>query len=132
MNNAGRRKPAIHQPIHTLPVKPPALAPSQERLTPTLRYLSTEDIKRLAVGRDAVVRVVSAQYRTQPLALRGDRFVPPMLQLTSDLVNLGDQPCTHGTWSKTDGMLSYAEPAAAATFDMGLAASVACRMRRRH
>jgi hypothetical protein len=27
--------------------------------------------------------------------LRGDRFVPPTLQLTSDLVNLSDQPRTH-------------------------------------
>ena len=95
MNNAGHRKPAIHQPMHTLPVRAAFAGCVAEATYANVESPLDERHQAPRCWSGRLIRVVSAQYGTQPLALRGDRFVPPTLQLTGDLVNLRDQPRAH-------------------------------------
>src|SRR5690349_7052900 len=95
MNNAGLGKPANGEAMHSLPVQPRALAPSRKRSIPTQCLRLPKTRKRIDVGRYAVVRVVSADHRTEPTSLLPYRLVQTAAQFESDLPNLAPQSRAH-------------------------------------
>jgi len=68
MTDAGRRQPAVNEPLHPVPVNPASLATSRQRAVPVPTHLKPKQVKRLIVHRDPIVADVSRDHRAQPLA----------------------------------------------------------------
>jgi hypothetical protein len=60
MVNAGRRQPAVNQPLHSLPGDASSLAPSSEDVVPELAHGEAKVSQRIPIGRNSVVSDVPA------------------------------------------------------------------------
>jgi hypothetical protein len=89
MCDAGGREPSSSKTVNPCPVDTASLAATPKRPIPVPFYLIAESRHCDDVAWHGVVGEVPSHHAGQPLALLGDRLMPPSLQLVFDLLEFG-------------------------------------------
>src|SRR5215470_7698159 len=96
MQNSAGREVLADETTETFPVEPVTLASAQESMPPSAADLTTEAVQSFEVGRNCVVREVSAQDSLQPGTDHRHRFVPPPIQDVANRRERSPHPFLHG------------------------------------
>ncbi len=92
MCDAGGRELSSSKTVNPCPVDTASLAATPKRLIPVPFHLVAESRHCDDIAWHGVVGEVPSRHAGQPLALLGDRLMPPSLQLVFDLLEFGSHP----------------------------------------
>ena len=102
MYDARWRQPAIDEPVHAFPREAMFVAASFQHMKPHLSEASVKCLKRPVVAGHAVVLVVPAQHRTEPVSRLGYRRMKSSAQFQLEDGQLGPQTFGYRLASDTE------------------------------
>jgi len=92
MANGGGRKPAINEPIHSLPGDPLPAPAHSERIAPIAADLESKDPDGFCIGWHPVIADKSAHHGAEPFPLLGNRLMHAPPEFGLDLLKFPAHP----------------------------------------